>query len=142
VTYNPPPPTAASIGAASAAALTAEAATRLANDNTLGASIIAVAQDTQAASYVLVLADQGKAVEMNNAAANNCTIPPHSAVAFPVGAIIEIFQYGAGQTSIVAGAGVTLRSPSGKVKIGSQFGSVTIRQRATDEWCLEGDLTA
>jgi hypothetical protein len=126
---------AADVGAATTAALTAESVSRVAGDTTLPA-------DTQTASYVLALTDAGETVEMNAAGANTVTVPPHSAVAFPVGAIVEVFQYGAGQTSVVAGAGVTVRSPSSKLKLAAQFSSAVLRQRAQDEWALEGDLTA
>jgi len=102
-----------------------------------------VSQNTQAGtSYTLAASDAGKVVEMNNASANTVTIPPNSAVNFPVGTIIEIFQLGAGQTTIAAGAGVTVVSPNSKTKIGYQYGSAAIRQRATDQWSLEGDITS
>ena len=101
---------------------------------------IVYTSSTQTASYTLVLADAGTAVDMNSASAVNLTVPPNSSVAFPVGTVIEVFQYGAGQVTIVAGAGVTLRSPSALVKTAVQYASVTLRKRATDEWTLEGDL--
>lgn len=91
-------------------------------------------------AYTLVLGDAGEVIEMNNAAANTVTIPPNSSVAFPVGTIIEVLQYGAGQTTIAAGVGVTLRSPAGKTKTAVQYSSATLRKRATDEWMLEGDI--
>lgn len=101
-----------------------------------------IEQNTPTASYTLVFADAGKVVEMNVAAANNLTVPPNSSVAFPVGTIIEVVQLGVGQTSIVAGSGVTIRSPGGKLKLTSQYSSVSLRKRATNEWVLNGDVTA
>ena len=66
----------------------------------------AITANTQTASYTLVLGDAAKAIEMNVASANNLTVPPDSSVAFPVGTVLEVLQYGAGQTTIVAaGAG-------------------------------------
>lgn len=100
-----------------------------------------VEQNTPTTSYTLVLADAGKVVEMSVAVANNLTVPPAASVAFPIGTIIEITQLGTGQTTIVAGSGVTLRSPSGKVKLTGQYSSVSLRKRATNEWMLIGDLT-
>lgn len=102
----------------------------------------AVSSNRQTGSYTLVLTDAGKVVEMNVAGANNLTVPPNSSVAFPTGTVLEIMQYGAGQTTIVAGAGVTLRSPAGNLKIAAQYGAVSLRKITTDEWAVEGNLTA
>jgi len=94
------------------------------------------------ASYTLVLADENKVIEMNVAGANNLTIPPNSSVAFPIGTTIEVCQYGLGQTTIVPGSGVTIRSPDGLRKTKVQYSSVSLRKRATDEWVIAGDLVA
>jgi hypothetical protein len=91
-------------------------------------------------SYTLVLADAGKCVEMNNAAANTLTIPPNSSVPFPTGTVIELFQLGAGQTTATAGSGVTLRAPDG-AKLAKQYASASVRKRATNEWVLAGSVT-
>lgn len=101
-----------------------------------------VVQNTQTASYTLVLADNGKIIEMNVGSANNLTVPPNSSVAFPIGTLIGIDQIGAGQTTIVAGAGVTIRSSGSLVKVKGQYSSASLRKRATDEWVLVGDLSA
>lgn len=97
---------------------------------------------TKTASYTLVKADEGTVVEMNVASANNLTVPLNSSAAFKVGTIIEIHQYGAGQTTIVATGGVTLRSAGGKLKLNTQYSSAVLRKRATDEWVVAGDLVA
>ncbi len=96
----------------------------------------------QTASYTLVLTDQGKIVEMNVAGANNLTVPLNSSVAFTIGTEIQVLQYGAGQTTIVATGGVTLRSKSGQLKIGNQYTGVTLVKVGTDEWYVIGNLTA
>lgn len=96
--------------------------------------------NTPAASYTLALADAGKVVEMNVASANNLTVPPAASVAFPVGTIIEVLQLGIGQTTIVAGSGVTIRSPGGKLKLSGQYSSASLRKRSTNEWVLNGDV--
>jgi hypothetical protein len=90
---------------------------------------------------VLVLADANRLVEMENGSANNLTIPPNSSVAFPVGTIIYISQLGAGQTTVVAGSGVTLRSAGGKTKLSVQYSMGRLIKRGTDEWYLSGDIT-
>lgn len=100
-----------------------------------------VITNTQTASYTAVIADKDKLVEMNNASANNFTVPPNSSVAFAVGAQIRILQIGAGQTTVVAGAGVTINSTPG-LKLRAQWSSATLIKRATDTWVLIGDLAA
>jgi hypothetical protein len=69
-----------------------------------------ITTNRQTASYTLVLSDADKLVEMNVATANNLTIPLNSSVAFPTGTQILLAQYGAGQTTVVATSGVTVRS--------------------------------
>lgn len=93
-------------------------------------------------TYTLALSDAGSLVEMNNASANTLTIPPNSSVAFPIGTQIVVEQYGAGQTTFAAGAGVTVRSKDGNLSIAAQYAGATLIKRATDEWVLMGDLTA
>ena len=68
------------------------------------------------------------------------TVPTDAAVAFPVGARIEIAQTGAGQIT-VSGAGITLRLPAGKqAKTRLQYSTIALTRRNTDEWILSGDL--
>jgi hypothetical protein len=95
----------------------------------------------QTASYTLALADNGKLVEMNVATANNLTVPLNSSVAFPIGTKIDIAQYGAGQTTVVATSGVTVRSAAGALKLAAQYSGATLVKIATDEWYLFGDIT-
>lgn len=90
----------------------------------------------------LALVDAGQVVEMNAAGALNLTIPPNSSVAFPVKTRIDIVQIGAGQVSFVAGAGVTIRSSGGKLKLTGQYSGACLYKRGTDEWVLMGDIAA
>ena len=107
---------------------------------TSGNSVIRTYRKT--ANYSLTLPDAGCVVEMNVAGANNLTVPTNATIQFPIGTVIEIMQYGAGQTTIVAAGGVTIRSPGGKLKIAAQYGGASLRKIATNEWALEGNLTA
>jgi len=93
-------------------------------------------------TYTLALADGGKVVEMNNASANTLTVPPNSSVAFPVGSQILVLQTGAGQTTLAAGAGVTVNSKDGNLKLSAQWCAATLIKRATDVWVVVGDLSA
>jgi hypothetical protein len=99
-----------------------------------------VTTNRQTASYSLVLTDRGKLVEMNVATANNLTVPLNSSVAFPIGTKIDIAQYGAGQTTVVATSGVTVRSAGGALKLAAQYSGATLVKIATDEWYLFGDI--
>ena len=96
---------------------------------------------TRTASYELVLADANTIVEMNVGTANTLTVPANSSVAFPVGTVIEVYQLGAGQTTVTAAVGVTIRTPD-TLKIDGQYATAALRKRATDEWVLDGRLEA
>jgi hypothetical protein len=95
--------------------------------------------DRKTASYTLVSGDNNKLIEMNVATANNVTI--NNSV-FSAGNQILVSQYGAGQVTFVAGAGVTLRSPSGKLKLTGQYSMVSIICISATEFYISGDLTA
>lgn len=95
----------------------------------------------QTDDYTLALSDNFNAVETNKATANTITVPPSSSVAFPIGSQVNVLQYGAGQTTIAAGAGVTLRYSVG-LKIVAQYDGCTLTKVGTDEWYLNGALEA
>ena len=115
---------------------------RISSDLTVnGVFLQTVTTNRQTASYTLALADRGKLVEMNVATANNLTVPLDSAIAFPVGTQIDISQYGAGQTTVVATGGVTVRSAAGALKLAAQYSGATLVKIATNEWYLFGDIT-
>lgn len=99
-------------------------------------------ESAQTASYTLVLSDAGKMVTMTNASANNLTVPPNSSVAFPVNTRIDLLQYGAGQTTVVAGAGVTIYSSGSKLKLTGQYSGASLWKKATNTWVLVGDISA
>jgi NO-binding membrane sensor protein with MHYT domain len=96
--------------------------------------------NTQTASYTLVITDIGKVVEMNVGTANNLTVPLNATVAFAIGSRIDIAQIGAGQTTVVATGGVTIRQRESKLKLTAQYAGASLYKRGTDEWMLFGDL--
>lgn len=100
-----------------------------------------ISTSAQTASYTLVLGDKAKIVEMSVSSANNLTVPPNSSVAFPVGSQINILQTGTGQTTVVAGSGVTVNATPG-LKLRAQWSYATLIKRATDTWVLVGDISA
>ena len=99
-----------------------------------------IVANRQTASYTLVLSDADKLVEMNNASANNLTIPLNSSVAFATGTQILLAQYGAGQTTIVATSGVTVRSNGAKLKLNVQYSGATLIKIGENDWYLFGDI--
>lgn len=99
------------------------------------------ATNTQTASYTLVLADDGKIVEVSSASANTLTVPLNSSVAFTIGTRIEIIQTGAGQTTITPISGVTINGTPG-LKTRAQYSVVTLVKRATNTWIAFGDTAA
>jgi hypothetical protein len=111
-------------------------------NNSVGTNLLGdVVVSAQTASYTLTLQDKGDLVEMLVATANTLTVPPNSSVAFPVGTQINILQTGAGQTTVTAGAGVTINGTPG-LKLRSQWSYATLIKRATDTWVLVGDISA
>lgn len=93
-------------------------------------------------TYTTVLADDGKLITCDNAAAIALTIPPNGTVAYGIGTQINIMQLGAGQVTITAGAGVTLRSAGSKLKTKEQYAVATCCKIATDTWVVIGNLAA
>lgn len=97
--------------------------------------------NTQTGDYTLVLGDASKIVKMDVASANNLTVPPNASVAIPLNTQILVQQLGAGQTTIVAGAGVTLNSYAGLKLVGQNAIAVLIKT-GTNTWDVEGRLTS
>jgi hypothetical protein len=112
-----------------------------AEQNDLATAIIAIRAVTTTSTTAL-LADDGKLITMSNASANTYTVPPNSSVAFGIGTQLNIAQLGAGQTTIVAGAGVTLNSAGAKLKLDAQYAVATCVKTGTNEWFVVGNLKA
>lgn len=91
-------------------------------------------------NYTLALDDKDALIEMNLASANTLTIPPNSSVAFPIGTEVLVTQYGAGVTTITAGAGVTINYSALSLSLANQFSFVSLLKIGTDEWYALGDL--
>jgi hypothetical protein len=115
---------------------------------TVGASVSVVGNvvyhigiNNQTNSYTLVLADDGKIVEVLSATAVNVTIPLESSVMFPIGTQITVIQTGVGQITFVPTGGVTLNGNPG-VKTRGQWTAGTLIKRAANTWILLGDLSA
>lgn len=112
-----------------------------AEQNALATAMIAINAQT-GTTYTTVLTDDGKLVTCDNASAITLTIPPNSSVAYGVGTQINIMQLGAGQVTITAGAGVTIRSANSRLKTTAQYSVATCVKIATDTWVAVGSLSA
>ena len=109
--------------------------------NNMATAMIALNAQT-GTTYTLVLTDDGKLVTCDNASPITLTVPPNSSVAFGIGSQINIMQLAAGQVTIAAGAGVTLRSAGNKLKLSAQYAVATCAKIATDTWVVVGNLSA
>ena len=91
------------------------------------------------ASYVATLSDADTLIEMNVATANTLTI---NANVFSDGKQLMFEQYGAGETTIVAGAGMTIRSNGSKYKASGQYAGGTLVFKSSTEATIYGNLKA
>lgn len=108
----------------------------------LFASAMSVEPSTKTASYTLVLTDAWLCIEYNSASSGNLLIPTDASVAFQIGTVIEWFQMGAGQLTIVAvtpGTTTVRNSSSNTARVQNSSGA--IRKRAANDWVLSGDVT-
>lgn len=105
------------------------------------ASEVTAAQvrNTQTVGYTPVFSDYTACIDMNSSSATTVTIPPNSSVAWPVGIWFDVCAVGNGQVSFVAGAGVTITTPS-TLTVATQGGVVRAIQRAANSWILSGGL--
>jgi hypothetical protein len=86
--------------------------------------------------YTIGINDAGLVVQMNKATAGTVTIPTDASVAFPLGTIVNVYNRGTNDITIVGEAGVTVRN-SGVV---SQYKEASLRKRAENEWVAVGAL--
>lgn len=135
VTYDN---TASGLTAEDAQAAIDELAAEIAAIPAPGDSLLTIT--TKTADATLALSD-GDWIRMNVATANTLTVPPDSAVDFPIGTAINVRQMGAGQTTIVAGAGVTLTTAE-TLKLRKQGAVAVLVKEAADSWALTGDTEA
>lgn len=101
-------------------------------------SNVAVSTQTDT-SYTFAATDAATYVRFNNASAISATVPPASLVPFAIGAQITVEQQGAGTLTLVAGAGVTINSPS-TLALAHQFAVATLIKVGNNEWTLAGNV--
>jgi hypothetical protein len=88
--------------------------------------------DVRVDDYTLALSDSGQVVVMNKPTTATLTVPLNSAVAFPIGTVLWVYNQSTAEVDIVGDAGVTVRN-SGTIP---QFGETYLRKRATNEWVM------
>jgi hypothetical protein len=91
---------------------------------------------TRTANYTLALTDQGKVVPMDGTDLD-LTVPLNSAVAFPVGSVVNVYNLNSTDVTIAGDSGVTVRNDGDL----AQYGEVSLRKRGTDEWVVAGNLS-
>lgn len=97
---------------------------------------------TTLGDYTLdTLSHQDNIIEMNSSGAVTFTIPTDAALAWPVGASMDIFASGTGVVTIAGDTGVTVNATPGLV-LRTQWSSATILKRGADNWVVYGDLKA
>ena len=112
-------------------------------NKTLTAPVINISINPQTVAYELVLADNGKMVEVSSASAITLSIPTNANQAFATGAQITILQTSTGQVTIAATTpGTTTVNGTPGLKLRAQWSSAVCIKRATDSWVVLGDLVA
>jgi hypothetical protein len=140
-------------GTLTGSAITYRPASKLTNDSTVTGTTVKDALDSlytnsiilineQSDSYILVIGDAGKLIDMNKGSVCTLTVPKNSVVAFPIGTTIAVRQKGIGQVTIIPIDGdVTLNYPDG-LKIKSQYGIASLLKIAENIWTVIGSLEA
>ena len=106
---------------------------------------VLVGVNTRTAPYTLVASDRGKIIEMNVAGANTVTIPNETGIGgvnFPIGTLINVVQFGTGQTTLLPAAGVTARSVTGGLSTSTRYGSLILYKRASNDWFVIDQTSA
>ena len=112
-------------------------------NKTLTAPVINISINPQTVAYELVLADNGKMVEVSSASAVTLSIPTNANQAFATGAQITILQTSTGQVTIAATTpGTTTVNGTPGLKLRGQWSSATLFKRAANLWVVMGDLSA
>lgn len=111
----------------------ASGANRFAND------VSAVTSD---AAFPLVLAHNETWIRTGFSINRAITVPLDATTNFPIGAQINVAQWGVGTVTFSPESGsVFIRSKGGLLTIGTQYIWVTLKKVAANEWALIGDLT-
>lgn len=93
-------------------------------------------------TYTLVAGDASYLVSLSNAGAVTLTVPQDSDATIAVGEVVDLYQLGAGQVTVAAGAGATLRVSGLTAKARAQYSRFAVQKVSANTWVLVGDLAA
>lgn len=93
-------------------------------------------------TYTLVAGDAGKLVTLSNGSAITLTVPQDSDATIAVGTYVDLYQLGAGQVTVAAGSGATLRTSGLTAKARAQYSRLAVQKVSANTWSLMGDLAA
>lgn len=112
-------------------------------DTEVSVVVLAAPNVDDGVDYTFVAGDVNRVVPRSNAGAQTATIPPNSAVSFPVDTILTVEQSGAGELTIVAGDGVTLNVlPALSLVSAGRYAVIQARKTAVNTWTVFGALAA
>ena len=99
--------------------------------------------DDETASFTFALPHAQKMVRCNHATvAITATVPANASVAFPLGTVLNVVQWGAAAVTIAAGGGVTVNKAASKTFVlAERYAVGSLWKQATDTWVLFGHLT-
>ena len=90
----------------------------------------------------LLAAHEGCLVTLSNAAAITLTVPQDSTLVMPIGARVRLMRLGAGQITVVAGSGATVRSANSFDNFRAQYAVAELIKIAANTWVFTGDTSA
>ena len=93
-------------------------------------------------SYTPVAGDAGKLITLSNAAAITVSMPQDSAATIAIGTYMDLYQLGAGQVTVQAGTGATVRSSGPTAKARAQYSRLGVQKVSANTWSLFGDLAS
>lgn len=93
-------------------------------------------------TYTLAASDAGKCVSLSNGSAITLTLPQDSDATISVGVTVDLYQLGAGQVTVAAGTGATLRTSGLTAKARAQYSRLAVQKVSANTWSLFGDLAA
>jgi hypothetical protein len=101
-----------------------------------------VAANAQTAQYTIALTDRGNSIDITT---GGVLIPTNASVAFPVGAVVAVYNNsGSAQDIAAVTPGTTTVRKAGTATTGTlslaQYGVATMRKVATDVWVVSGTL--
>jgi hypothetical protein len=113
----------------------------LLNRNPIATATVLINAQT-GTSYTPALADAGKLITANNAAAISLTIPVDATPDIPIGTQILVMQLGAGQVTVSAVTpGTTAVNGKNGLKTSGQYAIISLIKVAANSWIVGGDAT-